>query len=259
MRKIKIIITVMTLLALSVFSLNASAVSPALYGFQSWNGSGSSSVTVSGDSDTFVKLIYDGQEVDRSAYTVEAQDGKTVLTLTEEYLRSLNAENGSLFFEAYFCKENYEIENQNTAFDPAQNKVIIQSMPFEAASKDSFESFRLTYGGEEIAPSHYTLAMTDSETTVTFEEGFLDTLSGEKSFVSYSTYKQYTYFVSLKSDVIIEETPSQPDTDEPASDQIKSPQTGFDKNAVQPIIAVLMIAAVGIVVLAGVKYKWKEN
>lgn len=237
------------------------AASPILYDFEIWNGAGSASVFIKENEGEFIKLTYLDQDVDQDFYTVEDRQGEKILTLQEGYLKSLNLENGEYPFYAYFEKDNLEIGNSTTMLDNDQMKLTIDMSPFEVLSREEIVSFRLTYGEEEIDPSHYKVETGELNTVVTFEEGFLETLSGKETFTGYTTYKKYTYFTMLKLKVDIESMYTAPlQTDPVESLQEQSPKTGYDAKQTAPTAFIVLLMAAGcIIVLEGLKKTKKKD
>lgn len=270
----KIVLTVITLLGLFIFPLNAWAASPVLYDLQTWNGTGPAGISFDKNDSEFVKLMYNEQEVDKANYKVEEQQEKFDITLKEEYLKELELTDGDYYFDAYFVKENYEIENINASFDAEQAKITFEQTPFERMSEADFDSVRLTYGNEEIDPSKYTVTKDGTTTTVTFEKDFLQTIQSGENFICYSKYKKYTYFSTLKLNVAIEETPtqepetestepiqqpseSQPSESQPSESQpSESPKTGYEEKAIiLPIVLILLATAGCMIALEGTRRK----
>ena len=253
----------MVIFALICSTLCIAAASPILYDFETWNGAGSVSVSINGNESEFIKLAYIDQDVDQDLYTVEDRQGKTFLTLQEEYLKSLNLENGEYHFYAYFAKDHHEVGNSTTMLDIDQMRLTIAISPFESLSREEIVSFRLTYGEEEIDPSHYKVEMGESNTIVTFEEGFLETLSGNENFIGYTTYKQYTYCIELNLEVAVDRTaPSESRQTDPIelfqSVQEQSPKTGSgEKNDMLPIV--WLTAAGSVITLVRMKRCVRKN
>jgi hypothetical protein len=71
---------------------------PVLDAFAAWDGSGAARVRVDADREKFVRLVLDDHVVSTSGYTVTS--GSTILTLSEDYLKTLSP--GSYDFYAEF-------------------------------------------------------------------------------------------------------------------------------------------------------------
>jgi len=132
--------------------------------FEPWTGSGASSVTIDDHLmndisiiDTFEQLLHNGEELDPSNYTVTEVNKKTVITLKEEYLKTLT--DGVYTFDAEFLeliaslKLNIETQDSNISQNPSITKdVSITSVPPSSENAAS-TSFLTTIQNSNTSPA----------------------------------------------------------------------------------------------------------
>lgn len=157
-----------------IFSLTANvtveARSPALYMFEPWAGSGTTSVRVNIDSAKFMKIV-NHEEVDKKAYSITGTNESTVITLNEEYLKTLNTEDYHSFM-ACFSGEGVVTNSVGFALEEAQTEITISKLEDEKVFnvlEDDNEN--------EVDPSHYTIIDNGKKMTISFDEEYLQTVS----------------------------------------------------------------------------------
>jgi len=92
---------------ISGLALNASAMMPALFYFDTWTGKGTASVNMEIGGVESVNITYIHEDkvkvIDSSNYILTGTEESTVITLKEEYLKTFT--NGEYMFRAYLVKE----------------------------------------------------------------------------------------------------------------------------------------------------------
>lgn len=157
--------------AILIFSITDGAMikasTPALYMFEPWAGSGTTSVHVNIDSARFIKIV-DHEEVNKEAYSITGTDGNTIITLNEEYLKTLNTEEYQDFL-AYFSGEGIVTNRCGIVLEKTQPEITISKLNDEKV-------LRVMYGNEEVDPSHYTIIDNGNKMTISFKEEYAKTV-----------------------------------------------------------------------------------
>ena len=177
-RGISIFLCVAILLA---FSIVANATMPTLYDFGTWAGSGDISVDLGlGYNSSLAKLYYNNwdTEIVASNYFSTKVDGGTLITLDEEYLKTLTNGNHTIWarFEEY--KSGFPLGN-NLNFNGEE---LIVRMDI-----DHNKFVGLTYGDEEVRVSNYSVVLAREYIIFKFSEEYLnDFIADEgKQFKAY--------------------------------------------------------------------------
>jgi len=179
-KKVSIVLLSISLLTLAMakFALNSNALEPSLpYDFGTWAGSGSVFISVMIDHTRFIKLIYDGNAVDPSNYTITGTDNITEITLKEEYLKTLV--NGEYRFWADFSEK---LEKFHLGLDWNGREFAIEGL-------DHTKFVKLTCDSKEVDPSNYSATLAKDSIMITLEEEYLETLTGKESFDIYFEMK----------------------------------------------------------------------
>jgi len=180
-------------------TLNASALSPGLYDFGTWTGSGTISVTVNGKSDTLKELTYGGDDIiDPSNYTVKKTSSSNTIILSESYLKNLD--NGTYSFWAHFSAEG---EDEQPGGLNGKNVIF-------SANQYHSDLIKLTNNGEIVDSSKYTVKITGTESMVTLNDDYFETLTEENHFVGLFLLDGFSVVLKLTVDApnTSSETPS---------------------------------------------------
>lgn len=165
--------------AVLMFSLTAGmaveAKTPALYNFEPWSGSGTTSVRVNNmDSSRFKKIVNRG-EVNKGAYSITGTNGSTIITLSEEYLKTLNAEDYQNFL-AYFSGEGSVTNEKWIALEKSRTEITVSKLEDEKV-------VGVIYDHKEVDPSHYTITDNGNKMTISFEEEYVQTVPEDKNLI----------------------------------------------------------------------------
>lgn len=280
MKKFAVIVSVVLILSLT--ALNSAALSLIMYKFDTWNGTGTVSAEVDCLDSEFDRLTFGStysDEIDSANYTVEKQQDKVIITLKEEYLKSLGTTDGTHTIFSHFLYGNCEADNQPLTIDREQNKLCMDLMPCQTASGFDLASFKLFYGDSEIDPSHYTMETGEYNGVITFGEGFLETLPEGQYFKGHSVYNNYTCYNFMELEVALEQTneteaaEETESTEEPGSTekaetaeetetekaQDENPKTDSDmKTVLLPVVIVVTVFAVCIILFGIYKKRRKD-
>ena len=228
-------------------NVSANALFFPRYDFGTWTGSETMSVNMEFDFSRFERLNYDGDKFDPSNYTVTGTGSSTVVTLKEEYLKTLAK--GTYHFTADFSAV------------PLKYKYGFGNMIIEGVDCTTF--FKLTYGDEEVDPSNYTVNASGTSISITFKDGYLETLSGEESFYMHFNVKGFANLYltvdvqstssdtsSAVSSLILSEPPPSssppPSSQSPKKGTVGIPKTG-DQGAMSALLF-LSLSAIGCIV-----------
>lgn len=163
--------------AMLMFSLTAGvtveATTPARYMFEPWTGSGPASVHVDIDSSRFIKIVNHG-EVSKEAYNITGTDGNTVITLKEEYLKTLHTETDQSFL-AYFSGEGKVTNYSGIVLEGTQTEITVSKLEDEKV-------LRVMHGEEEVDSSYYTIIDNGNNMTISFEEEYAKTVPEDANF-----------------------------------------------------------------------------
>ena len=172
-------------------ALGVSAMEPPdTYEFDTWTGSGDASVHVKGHYTKFDKITTDGQEVDPSNYTITGKDSGTIITLKEEYLKTLS--NGEYSFEVRFFEEIEWLEYEFN-IDMQTGEAIVP--------REDEKIFRIFCDNEEVDPSNYTITADNKTFVIIFEKEYLQTLTGEEVFCASIGSTGFTDYLNLIVDM----------------------------------------------------------
>ena len=164
--------------AILIFSITDGAMikasTPALYMFEPWAGSGTTSVHVNIDSARFMKIV-DHEEVNKKAYSITGTNGNTIITLNEEYLKTLNTKDYQDFL-AYFSGDGLVTNIIGIVLEEAQTEITIPKLKDEKVFNVLEDN-----GKNEVDPSHYTIIDNGNKMTIAFDEEYLQTVP-EKTF-----------------------------------------------------------------------------
>lgn len=135
--------------------------------FDTWTGRGETSVRLRNiNADTFLKLVNKDtdEEINPIYYIISADGSDAIVTLKEEYLQTLP--NGSYTLTCYFSGDGQEIQMFGTV------AVSPDPLGFELPSMSTrYTLTRLTYKGETVDPSYYTLSTEKGYPVITLKEG----------------------------------------------------------------------------------------
>ena len=214
MKKIVCLIIMLTLVA--GFTCTASAettttkpakvyFSDAWLTFDIYTGNGDVSVSIGDDYltagrdlvsfDAFETLLYQNAAFDQSNYTITENNGNTVITIPDEYLKTLS--DGTYQFDAVFLKAVVPLRlyviTHKTVFDDAYSafdtwtgsgdaRIFLNpnlfSFTFETELFD-----KLTYKGKEVDRSNYSILPSYNGTYIILSEEYVKTLpTGEHDF-----------------------------------------------------------------------------
>lgn len=163
--------------AVLMFSLTAGiaveANTPALYNFEPWAGSGTTSVCVNYmDSSRFIKIVNRG-EVNKGAYSITGTDGNTIITLSEDYMKTLNTEDYQSFL-AYFSGEGRVTNEEWIVLEKSQTEITVSKLEDEKV-------VGVIYDHKEVDPSHYTITDNGNKMTISFEKEYAQTVSEDEN------------------------------------------------------------------------------
>lgn len=178
--------------------------------FDNKTGDGDAEVTIGGDELTkyfsdktypfdFERLVTGDSEVDASDYTVTIREESIIITLKEEYVRTL--EEGIYLFEAqykkaavpvilYVAREKFELKDAVfTCINGQQSKAAWAYLDSDTYNFDFYNELfvRLTYKGEEIDSANYIVHGFEgtgyAETVILLKDEYVKTLApGEYYF-----------------------------------------------------------------------------
>jgi len=173
------------LVAGAALSASADFVEDEPATFETWTGSGSTSVTMLWiDHTRFLNLFdYNRDEaVDPGNYTVTGTDDTTVITLKEEYLKTLT--NGEYSFRADFEAVPWSFEYGT--FKPGSDWSEDEAPDVWIEDLDCTTFFKLTCNDEEVDPSNYTVETSYESIKILLEKDYQETLiEGEYRFDMY--------------------------------------------------------------------------
>ncbi|MCI9565864.1 MAG: hypothetical protein HFG30_07665 [Eubacterium sp.] len=211
----KKLIMIFLLGAISLFTLNVKADTipskvtfiDGYLTFEVWQGKGNSSVSIGDDYltknldivefDEFEELQYEGKMVDKSHFTVMKSGLNTIITLKEEYLKTLK--DGDYSFEAVFAKAiiplklhivTHKVNLTDAYFTfgawAGSGTAIVNLTEGMFSYKYYLELFEgLWYKGEKLKDSCYIIRKFQNVTTIILKEEYLITLSnGEHYFTA---------------------------------------------------------------------------
>jgi len=140
--------------AVAVLSVCTAAIPiPYVYEFDTWRGSGTSSLTINSYGNEFMYIRAD-EKLGEGDYTVTEDGEKLTITLSEEYLKTLSADEVGGFYDFTIemkYAEPKRHDNVEVELIGDSNKAVILFTGGELGKLD-----KLFYGEEEIDPSHYT-------------------------------------------------------------------------------------------------------
>lgn len=261
----------LTVVQISVLFLSAivfglpmivSANSPELFEFDTWEGKESTSVSIEADYSKFEKLLYNEDEVIPLNYTVSGTDSSTIITLKEDYLKTLP--NGQHSLLAYFSADGLESFITGMV-DNTKKQIIFSGTP------DHYKLIRLTYGDTEIDKSNYTATNNGCSTKIVFKDDYMETLSEEFIFGGYFSYEHYMVVLNLEVDTstdntsesvteaVTDITVASKDTysTTTTSNFAKSPKTGYNHSLSIGFILVLSLSLLTIIAL--ISYNTKQH
>ncbi len=238
------------MLTITLFCVSANATTPMIYDFVSFTGSETVSVDLHGDCTKFAGLADENGEINSKNYTVSGDEQKTTVTLSEEYLNSL--ENGEYNFKGYF--ENALLTYNFIAAEDAG--ILIPT------SKNS-EFVNLTLGETEVENSNYVAEKTSDGFLVTVNKEFLQTLPENTEFSAHY-YGDYMCYINLKVEKQNAQPTSATEPTKPAKTGNEQPSVFYPKTGVNnyvPQITLVMLLSACVLTLGILigKYKNKEN
>jgi len=240
----------MALLTVLVAGVALSASAHFSEEYCTWTGEGDASFGASLEHTRFVKLTYDGKEVDPSNYIVtEGSNDTSVIKLKEEYLKTLNLDNGCYYFSAYFTP-SVEAVYEYTIDLNEQNEGIIPTGLIE------MKFVKLCNGDKEVDPTNYTVTFDEVYTIITLKQEYLDTLDGDYYFIAYlaDDIEYAMVFLGLTVDVqtttttaitteISTTTTTEIVSSVPFQDTDDNPKTG-DSESMASLFVILSLSAV---------------
>lgn len=187
MKRVMVLIlsVVMSLSAVMLLEsrLEISAGTPMIFSSETWNGTGAASIVVKQISmDRFLGVYYKNEEVDKANYSVGEQDGNTVITFREEYLQSLDLQNGGNNFMAEF-RGIADVPLQNYILVEGKNEIVIDGTLNAKVSRVTLE--KSASEEEDVDKTQYTLTNTNGNLVITFHEDYLQSMAGDKVFHIY--------------------------------------------------------------------------
>ncbi|MDR1631113.1 MAG: dockerin type I repeat-containing protein [Oscillospiraceae bacterium] len=190
----KAFVAVMAIILLAaLIAPSASACMVRLYNFDTWTGEGDATVSLDQPSALFIKLTYGESDVASSNYTVMETNNNTIITLKEEYIKTLKASGSGYSFWATISAEGLSPSMADGFFSSQSNTVTFMGL-------DPFLNtlVKMTYGGDIIDSVNYTVTANGCNAVVTIKEEYLKTLTGNKQFVGYFEGEYFKVVLQLK-------------------------------------------------------------
>jgi len=213
---------------------SASALMPESRSFDTWTGSGNTSVSIGYERSAFVELAYGSEVFDPSNYTVSGTDGHTIITLKQEYLETLA--NGGYSYRSLFIGEGLRTYSVELSMQTETEAIAIDPHYDFVPTLDTWE---LMYGDDKVDSIHYEVELIDDDTALfTFDEEYIAGLSGAHSFHAF--YSQNGIYVDLN---LFVDVPATTDGTPPTTN--KPPQTGDDSDTLAWMI-VLLVSLIGV-------------
>lgn len=214
MKKRFLILALTLTLVFCLLPLGAWADLPYVFEFDSWDGSGTSSLTVSSYGNELISVERDGKPLDEADYVAENDGEKLTVTLSEDYLKTLGPEAVGGFFD--FTLEMKYAEPQVKSFG---GELTVNegkaSMMMASAEADIGELYEVYIGEELIAPSLYEV----NGSQIYFTDEFLYDDAGEQRYESgtavtytfkneeYTLYSKIAFDLAEESDELPEQSP----------------------------------------------------